>query len=100
MYARDVNECDGPDFNWDEHDFQQQPNSMAAKFFSMLAANEEPLWEINFAGENTIKCENHTILSALTKCLSLKAEHQMSQKCFNGMMKIIKSVLPKSEKLP
>jgi hypothetical protein len=33
----------GPDFNWDEHDFQQQPNSMAAKFFSMLAANEEPL---------------------------------------------------------
>jgi Transposase-associated domain len=90
----------GHAFNWDDSDVEQQPNPEAAKFFSMLAANEVPLWEIKFEGDNTIKCENHTVLSVVIKCLSLKAEHQMSQKCFNGMMEIFKSVLPKSNKLP
>jgi Transposase-associated domain len=76
----------GHAFNWDDSDVEQQPNPEAAKFFSMLTANEVPLCEIKFEGDNTIKCENHTVLSAVIKCLSLKDEHQMSQKYFNGMM--------------
>ena len=81
-------------FDWAE----ERPSGMAKKFFDMLAASDTPLWEENLTGQ--LKCESHTILSAVTKAIELKSEHQLSQRCFDDMMGLIKSVLPPSEKLP
>ncbi|XP_078166495.1 uncharacterized protein LOC144561406 [Carex rostrata] len=84
----------GQDFDWEE----DKPTGMAKRFFDMIAASNTPLWEENMTGE--LKCESHTILSAVTHALALKSEHQLSQKCFDGMMGLIKSMLPPSEKMP
>ncbi|XP_078165263.1 uncharacterized protein LOC144559972 [Carex rostrata] len=84
----------GQDFNWEE----DKPTGMAKRFFDMMAASDTPLWEENMTGQ--LKCESHTILSAVTQALALKSKHQLSQKCFDGMMSLIKSVLPPSEKMP
>ena len=84
----------GGNFDWED----DQPTGVAKIFFDMLAASETPLWEENLTGP--LKCENHTILSAVTQALALKAEHQLSQKCYDGMMGLIKSMLPPSSQMP
>jgi hypothetical protein len=46
-----------------------------------------------------VKCEKHIVLSAITQCLNLKSNFQMSEDNFNRMMSIMKSMLPMGEKL-
>jgi hypothetical protein len=66
----------------------------------MLEAADAPLWEIDINGETKVKCEKHTVLSAVIQCLNLKSNFQMSEDNFNQMMSIMKNMLPMGEKLP
>ena len=75
----------GPDINWDDRPDEPAPTPEIRKFFEMMDKNDEPLWEMQCDGAATLKCEKHSILSAVTRCLALKAEHQLSQKCFNAL---------------
>jgi Transposase-associated domain len=68
----------GPDFNWDDKNTEELPNTETRRFFEMLKKSEEPLWEMDITRQSKVKCENHSVLSAVTQCLTLKAEHQMS----------------------
>ena len=83
----------GPDFNWDD-----QPTGAAKKFFDMIEANKMPLLKVNANGE--LKCEAQTVLSLVTQALALKSENQLSQKCYNGMLALIKSTLSSGENMP
>lgn len=89
----------GPNFDWTARDEEETPRGKAKEFFKMLDASEKPLWEIE-AGSTRIKCERHNVLSAVTKCLELKSKHNMSQSCFDGMMTLIKYMLPENDNLP
>lgn len=44
--------------------------------------------------------KNHTILSAVTKLLHFKREHNCSEKDFDDLVKLIKEFLPANDKLP
>jgi hypothetical protein len=89
----------GPDFRWDARYEEEAPRGKAKDFFDMLTKSEKPLWEIE-SGSTTIRCERYNILSAVTRCLDLKSKHNMSQACFDGMMSLIKSMLPENNNLP
>lgn len=69
------------------------------KFFDMLNVMKKSLWKTDFMNETNIKCDKHIILSAVTQCLTLKLEYQLSYKYFDGMMALIKNMLMKYEKL-
>ena len=66
----------------------------------MMKLSEEALWEIDAGGDQIIRCESESILSAVAKALVLKAEHQLSQRCFDGIMANMRSSLPKTAKMP
>ncbi|KAF3341005.1 hypothetical protein FCM35_KLT09849 [Carex littledalei] len=66
----------------------------------MLAASEQPLWEIKLSEEETKTCENYSVLSATLECLALKEEVNMSVKCFDQMISLIKTMLPGNDRLP
>jgi hypothetical protein len=95
-----IMDATGLDFNWDASSHEELPNADVKLFYDMLEAADEPLWEIDINGETKVKCEKHTVLSAVTQCLNLKSDFQMTEDNFNRMMSIIKSMLPVGEKLP
>ena len=77
----------GFEFDWDMLD-DLEPDS--DKFFCMLKDADEPLWP---------GCKTHTILSAKSKLLNLKAEFNMTVSCRDRIVAIIKKMLSKKEKL-
>ena len=77
----------GPEFDWDMSDDLDLDSD---NFFCMLKDVDEPLWP---------GCETHTILSAVSELLNLKAEFNMTISCYDKMVAIIKKMLPKEEKL-
>ena len=86
----------GNDFDWEA----QPPNPKAKRLFEALNACEEPLWRIDCKDKDEIISGEHSILSTITRLLGLKAEHQISQRCFDGLMGILKDVLPENDKFP
>jgi hypothetical protein len=71
-------------------DLEEDPNPSASKIYSLLRDANEPLWD---------GCLKHSKLSAVTQLLNLKSEFNMSERCYDRMVVIIKSMLPESEKL-
>ena len=82
-----VMDAAGPEFDWDMSD---DPEPDSDNFFRMLKDADEPLWP---------SCETHTILSAVSELLNLKAEFNMTISCYDRMVAIIKKMLLKEEKL-
>ncbi|XP_038982911.1 uncharacterized protein LOC120110936 [Phoenix dactylifera] len=74
-----------------EVNHKEEPNKDAADFYSLLKDAEVPLWE---------GCKKHYKLSAITQLLNCKSEFNMSISCYDRIMKIVKNMLPESEKLP
>ena len=89
-----VRDAAGQQFNWNE----EEPAGAAKKFFDMMEASKKPLWKFNSTGE--MKCEAHTVLSAVTHAIAVKSKHQLSQKCFNDVLQLMKSTLPPGEEMP
>ncbi|XP_058774870.1 uncharacterized protein LOC131649136 isoform X2 [Vicia villosa] len=75
---------DAAGFNREQHFAQHEeepPNMEAKKFYDMLNSTQQPLWS---------GCKNTTELSASIKMLNLKSKHNMSQACFDDMVKFMK----------
>ena len=70
---------------------EETTNDATSRFYDLLRDVDEPLWN---------GCESHTILSAVLQLLNLKSEYNLSQSCFDRLCSIVKSMLPKDEKLP
>jgi hypothetical protein len=63
-------------------DLEEDPNPSASKIYSLLRDANEPLWD---------GCLKHSKLSAVTQLLNLKSEFNMSERCYDRMVVIIKS---------
>lgn len=81
---RDITSCINPEFDED-------PNSESKKFYNLLKAADEPLWD---------GCQNHTKLSAVTLLLHLKSKYCLSNTGFDTFLSAFKEMLPKNNKLP
>ncbi|WVZ51446.1 hypothetical protein U9M48_002593, partial [Paspalum notatum var. saurae] len=51
----------------------------------------KPLWE---------NCEKHSQLSAVTRLLAIKSNHNISEACFDELLEVIREMLPEDAKLP
>ncbi|RDX90085.1 hypothetical protein CR513_28087, partial [Mucuna pruriens] len=89
-YVDMVIDVTGNQLNSKDQDLEEDPNPSALKFYTLLRDADEPLWD---------ECHKHTKLSTVTQLLNLKSEFNMSESCYDRMIVIIKSMLPKSEKL-
>ncbi|EEC70236.1 hypothetical protein OsI_01010 [Oryza sativa Indica Group] len=78
----------GPNFC---QNIEEPPNAEAASFFDMLDAANKPLWE---------KCGKHSQLSAVSRLLTIKSDHNMSVACFDELVKVMKEMLPPDANLP
>ena len=70
---------------------QQKPNDSAAAFYKMLSESGTPLYPEH---------DKHTRLSAVTKLLHYKNEHDCSERGFNDLLAIFREFLPKDNTLP
>ena len=74
----------------------EDPNPEAERFYKMLQDAQRPLWE----GCEHIANSEHSALSATLATLSLKSDHNMSEKNYNEMMQIMGKVVPNDNNLP
>jgi hypothetical protein len=72
---------DAAGFNREQQNELEPLNMEAANFYDMLNSAQQPLWP---------GCKNTTELSAAIKMLCLKSKHNMSQACFNDVIKFMK----------
>ncbi|KAL6530396.1 hypothetical protein OROHE_014749 [Orobanche hederae] len=82
-----------PDFNFNEGDNMNEgepPNPDAKKFYDMLEAANEPLWD---------GCEKHTKLSLVARLMSIKAENRMSEKCYDQIAELMKEIAPENNEI-
>ncbi|XP_017970474.1 PREDICTED: uncharacterized protein LOC18609682 [Theobroma cacao] len=70
---------------------EKDPNPNVSSFYSLLSNAEEPL---------CVGCTKHTTLSTVSQLLNVKAEYNLSESCFDLLLKIIKNMLPSDENLP
>ncbi|KAL6579029.1 hypothetical protein OROMI_009245 [Orobanche minor] len=85
--------CTIPDFNFNEGDNmneEEPPNPDAKKFYDMLEAANEPLWD---------GCEKHTKLSLVARLMSIKAENRMSEKCYDQIAELMKEIAPENNEI-
>ena len=59
---------------------------MAQQFYDMLDAANNPLWQ---------GCENRSQLLVVARMLNIKAEHHLSERAFDAIVKLMKEVVPK-----
>lgn len=67
------------------------PNVDAQRLYDLLYAADEPLWP---------GCESQTQLSTVARLLSIKAEYNLPEACFDAIAQLIKDVTPEGDKMP
>ena len=78
----------GPEF---ENDFMKEaPNLNAHKFYDMLNAIDEKLWD---------GCTTHSQMSAVARLLHMKSEHHFSERCYDDFIRFLREVLPDDNKM-
>ncbi|KAK9169429.1 hypothetical protein Syun_001569 [Stephania yunnanensis] len=73
----------GPSFNWNA--VEESPNPQARQLYDMIDASREQLWP---------GCQTMTTLSAMARLLAIKSEHHISERGYNGIIKLMKDYLP------
>ncbi|KAL3638092.1 hypothetical protein CASFOL_018105 [Castilleja foliolosa] len=87
-----IEDAAGPDFDMDGDRFDDEtPNAAAQSFYDLLDAGKKPLYR---------GCEKHTLLSFVSRLMNIKAENNISQKCYNQLSELIKGVLPAGNLVP
>ncbi|XP_058002242.1 uncharacterized protein LOC131179415 [Hevea brasiliensis] len=82
-YEQMVMDAAGPDFFQDV--MEEPPNPSAQKLYDMLQAANQEVWP---------GCESHSQLSVVARMLNIKAEHHLSERCFDDICQLMKEVLP------
>ncbi|KAL3635525.1 hypothetical protein CASFOL_020072 [Castilleja foliolosa] len=87
-----IEDAAGPDFDMDGDRFHDEtPNAAAQSFYDLLDAGKKPLYP---------GCEKHTLLSFVSRLMNIKAENNISQKCYNQLSELIKGILPAGNLVP
>ena len=66
-------------------------NVQAETFYKMLESSQQPLFE---------GCSTHSELSAAMRLLSIKSEHNMSNRCFNDVVHLMQETTPMPNRIP
>lgn len=85
----------GPDFQWDSVDNnrtpEEEPNESAKGFYKLLRDSEVPIYDGH---------KEHTILSAVTRVINFKTEHDCSERAIDDLLTLIKEFMHANNKLP
>ena len=87
-YRQLIIDAAGPGFNVE--DMEEVPNPTAQKFYDMLNAVDEKLWD---------GCTKHSQMSAVAQLLHMKSEHHFSERCFDDFTQFLQEVLPEDNKM-
>ena len=87
-YRQLIIDAVGPGFNVE--DMEEVPNPTAQKFYDMLNAVDEKLWD---------GCTKHSQMSAVARLLHMKSEHHFSERCFDDFTQFLQEVLPEDNKM-
>ena len=72
--------------------YTEEPlNASAQKLFNMLRLANQEVWP---------GCENHSQLSVVARMLNIKAEHRLSERCFDDLCQLMKEMLPTDNVMP
>ncbi|XP_059288082.1 uncharacterized protein LOC132041388 isoform X3 [Lycium ferocissimum] len=88
-YHRMIHEAAGPSF--DPNDMEEFPNPDAQKFYDMIDAANQEVWP---------GCETHSQLSAVARLLHIKAEHHLSERCFDDICQYLNEIIPPDNLMP
>ncbi|XP_052181209.1 uncharacterized protein LOC127794273 [Diospyros lotus] len=83
LFETMVMDAAGPDFNPNME--EEPPNPEAQAFYDMLSAAKKELYP---------GCQKHSQLSLVSRLLSFKSEHHLSERGFNQLCELLKEVLP------
>ena len=74
-----------------ENDFMEEaPNLNAKKFYDMLNAVDEKLWD---------GCTTHSQMSAIARLFHMKSKHHFSETCYDDFIQFLQEVLPDDNKM-
>ena len=74
-----------------ENDFmEEEPNLNAQKFYDMLNAVDEKLWD---------GCTTHSQMSTVARLLHMKSKHHFSERCYDDFIRFLREVLPDDNKM-
>ncbi|XP_058009704.1 uncharacterized protein LOC131183255 [Hevea brasiliensis] len=82
-YEQMVMDVADPDFFQDV--MEEPPNPSAQKLYDILQAANQEVWP---------GCETHSQLLVVARMLNIKAEHHLSERCFDDICQLMKEVLP------
>ncbi|XP_076904800.1 uncharacterized protein LOC143560372 [Bidens hawaiensis] len=92
MQPSDYNSTHNPNLD-SNSGTEHVPNPEAKRFYDMLEAADEPLWE----GMKTTNCSK---LEAATKFLNWKSTFNVSTSSYNHIISMVKAMMPEDNKLP
>ncbi|XP_010518611.1 PREDICTED: uncharacterized protein LOC104793884 [Camelina sativa] len=70
----------------------EEPNAEACKFFSMLDAAKQPLYE---------GCrEGHSALSSASRLMTIKTDYNLAEECVDAITDFVKDILPEDNHFP
>uniref|UniRef100_A0A7C9DL29 Transposase-associated domain-containing protein n=1 Tax=Opuntia streptacantha TaxID=393608 RepID=A0A7C9DL29_OPUST len=78
-------------FGWDNDTPVSGRNVQAENFYNMLESAQQPLFE---------GCSTHSELSAAMRLLSIKSEHNISNRCFNDVVHLMQETTPTPNRIP
>ena len=88
-YAQLVLDAAGPEFasrmSEMPEDVDESPNAMDKRFFELLKHADRELWG---------GCEKATQLSAVARLLNIKADYNLSEKCYDAICQLLKDCMP------
>ena len=76
--------------SFEPQNFEEFPNPNAKNLYDMLQAAKEPLYD---------GCESHSQLSSMARLLNIKADHHLSERCYDSISSFVKEVLPEGNKI-
>ena len=79
-----VYDAAGPSFNSIE--IEKSPNPTTQHLFDILKASKQEVWNGN--------PYSHSQLSAVSRLLNIKAEHHISERCYDEICTLMKELLP------
>ena len=87
-YHEMIHDLAGPSFAWERT--EEQPNIQTQQLYNLIDAANEPLWP---------GCDTMTQLSAMTRLLTVKSDHRLSERAYDDILHIWKDSLPRDNRL-
>ena len=75
-----------------DHYRGEEPNPESRRFFDMLDAGKQPLYQ---------NCrDGHSVLSSATRLMSIKTDYNLAEECMDAITDFVKGILPEDNLAP